>query len=123
MATVEITKDNLETTIENNDVVFLDFWAPWCAPCRTFGPVFESASDDHSDIVFGKINTEDQPELAGSFGITSIPTLIAFKEKIGVFSQPGALPPAALSELIGKIREVDMDEVRAHIAAEESKGQ
>lgn len=120
MATVEMTKDNFQDTIDGNDVVILDFWAEWCGPCRAFGPVFEQASENHQDIVFGKINTEEQPELAESFGVTSIPTLVVFKEKIGIFQQPGAMPPGAFGELIEKVREVDMDDVRKQIAEEKS---
>ena len=113
MATLKLTKDNFESTIEENDIVLLDFWAEWCGPCRMFGPVFEEASNTHSDIVFGKIDTEDQQELAGALGIMSIPTLMIFREGIGVFSQPGALPAAALENLIEQVRALDMNEVRA----------
>ena len=118
MATLTLTKDTFESTIEENDIVLLDFWAAWCGPCRMFGPVFEEASNTHSDIVFGKIDTEDQQELAGALGIMSIPTLMIFREGIGVFSQPGALPAAALENLIEQVRALDMDEVRAAVASQ-----
>jgi thioredoxin len=118
MATLTLTKDTFESTIEENDIVLLDFWAEWCGPCRMFGPVFEEASNTHSDIVFGKIDTEDQQELAGALGIMSIPTLMIFREGIGVFSQPGALPPAALENLIEQVRALDMNEVRAAVASQ-----
>jgi thioredoxin 1 len=118
MATLTLTKDTFESTIEENDIVLLDFWAEWCGPCRMFGPVFEEASNTHSDIVFGKIDTEDQQELAGALGIMSIPTLMIFREGIGVFSQPGALPAAALENLIEQVRALDMNEVRAAVASQ-----
>jgi thioredoxin len=118
MATVTLTKDNFETTIGENDIVLLDFWAEWCGPCRMFGPVFEEASQTNTDIVFAKIDTEDQQELAGAMGILSIPTLMIFREGIGVFSQPGALPAAALENLIAQVRALDMNEVRAAVASQ-----
>jgi thioredoxin 1 len=118
MATVTLTKDNFETTIGENDIVLLDFWAEWCGPCRMFGPVFEEASQTNTDIVFAKIDTEDQQELAGAMGIMSIPTLMIFREGIGVFSQPGALPAAALESLIAQVRALDMNEVRAAVATQ-----
>jgi thioredoxin 1 len=118
MATLTLTKDTFESTIEENDIVLLDFWAEWCGPCRMFGPVFEEASNTHADIVFGKIDTEDQQELAGALGIMSIPTLMIFREGIGVFSQPGALPAAALENLIEQVRALDMNEVRAAVEAQ-----
>ncbi len=116
MSTIEITKDTLEPTLSGEGIVLLDFWAAWCGPCRAFGPVFERAAETHQDLVFGKIDTEAQQELAAGFRITSIPTLMAFKDGIGVFSQAGALPAPALEDLIGKLRDLDMDEVRAKIA-------
>ena len=115
MAAIEITKDNFQSTIDDNDIVIVDFWASWCGPCKQFAPVFEAASELHQDIVFGKVNTEEQQELAGDFQIRSIPTLMIFREQIGVFMQPGALPPQSLEEVIGKVRELDMDYVRAEI--------
>ena len=120
MSTIEITKDNLEQTITEGGIVFLDFWAEWCGPCRQFGPVFEKASDEHTDIVFGKIDTEAQRELSAMFQITSIPTLMAFRDGIGVFAQAGALPSSALEQLIGGVRGLDMDDVRKQIAEQES---
>lgn len=116
MATQEITIDNLDSTIDNNDIVFLDFWAAWCGPCRMFGPVFEKAAETHSDIVFGKIDTEAQQELAAGFGIRSIPTLMAFRENILVFSQPGALNGSQLEQVIDAVKGLDMEDVRAKVA-------
>lgn len=115
MAAVDLTQDNFQSTIDDNDIVIVDFWATWCGPCKQFAPVFEAASEIHSDIVFGKVNTEEQQELSGDFQIRSIPTLMIFREQIGVFMQPGALPPQALEEVIGKVRELDMDYVRAEV--------
>lgn len=119
MATVNLTEDNFNETIDNNDIVIVDYWATWCAPCRAFGPVFEKASEKHEGIVFGKVNTEEQQALAAAFNIRSIPTLMVFKEKVLVFAQPGMLPGPVLDELIGKVRELDIDEVRAKIAEEQ----
>jgi thioredoxin 1 len=122
MATVNLTKDTFEDIITGNDIVLLDFWAPWCGPCKQFTPVFESISETHPDIVFAKVNTEDEQELGGYFKIRSIPTLMAFREQIIVFSQAGALPPAGLETVIEKISELDMDEVRRQVA-EQQKSQ
>ncbi len=119
MSTMEITKDTLAQTIEQNEIVLLDFWAAWCGPCRMFGPVFEQVSQAHEDIAFGKIDTEDQQELAGAFGITSIPTLMAFRDGIIVFSQPGALAAPQLEQLVEAVRGLDMDAVRAQLAEQE----
>jgi len=121
MPTIELTKDNLDSTIENNDIVLIDFWAEWCGPCKMFKPVFEAASDKYTDIVFCSCNTEQQQEVAGSFGIRSIPTLAIFREKILVFIQPGALPAATLDEIVEKVKELDMDEVRADIEKQKAE--
>ena len=115
MPTIELTKDNLDSTIESNDIVFIDFWAEWCGPCKMFKPVFEAASDKYTDIVFASCNTEEQKEVAGTFGIRSIPTLTVFREKVMIFMQPGALPAAAIDEIVEKVRTLDMDEVRADL--------
>ena len=116
MATIEITKDNFDGTIKDNDTVLIDFWASWCGPCKQFAPVFESMSEAHPGIVFAKINTEEQQELAGHFQIRSIPTLMIFRQQIIVFSQPGALPPAGLESVIEKVAALDMDDVRRQVA-------
>jgi thioredoxin 1 len=122
MPTTEITKETFNDTINNNDIVLVDWWAEWCGPCRSFAPVFEEASGKHPDIVFGKIDTETQPELSAMARITSIPTLMAFREGILIFSQPGALPASSLEELIGKVRELDMEQVHAALASENQPG-
>jgi thioredoxin 1 len=119
MATLDLTKDIFEQTVLNNDLVILDFWAPWCGPCQGFAPVYEEISEKYADVVFAKVNTEEEQELAGYFQIRSIPTLMVFREKIIIFSQPGALPGSALEEIITKAKTLDMDQIRAEIEAEE----
>ena len=121
MATENLTIDKLETTIEDNDIVLIDFWAEWCGPCKMFGPIFEKASEKHPDVAFTKCNTEGAQDLAGHFGIQSIPTLAIFREKILLFMQPGSLPEAALEDIITRIKELDMQEVHAKIAEESAK--
>lgn len=121
MATTDLTKENFAEVIEGNDLVIVDFWATWCGPCKSFAPVYEEVSGKHEDIVFAKVNTEEQQELAGHFQIRSIPTLMIFREQIVIFSQPGALPGSALEEIIGKARELDMDMVRQEIAKQQAQ--
>ena len=118
MPTIEATKDNFEELILNNDTVLVDFWAEWCGPCRMFAPVYEKLSEQHPDLVFAKVDTEAEPELAGYFQIRSIPTLMIFREKVILFSQPGALPEPVLTDVIGKVKTVDMEAVHAEIAAQ-----
>ena len=120
MASVEVTGKNFEKLINENGIVLLDFWASWCGPCKMFGPIFETSSEKHKDIVFGKVNTEEEQELAGAFGIRSIPTLMIFRDKILLFQQAGALPESALEEVIGKVRDLDMNMVRAEIEKEQA---
>jgi thioredoxin 1 len=117
MATQEISKENFEATVSKPGIVMLDWWAAWCGPCRAFAPVFEKASEKHQDIIFGKIDTDAQPELSGMFQIRSIPTLMIFRDGIMLFEQAGALPAPVLEELIGKVRALDMDQVRRDIEA------
>ena len=121
MATIELTKENFSATIENNDVVVVDFWAPWCGPCRMFAPTFEAVSEQHPKVVFAKLNTEDQQELAASFNIRSIPTLMVFREKVIIFTQAGMLPKAGFEQVVQKSLEVDMVKVHAEIAAQETQ--
>ena len=122
MATVAVTKENLDETLSDNEIVFLDFWADWCRPCHQFAPVFEQASDKHTDITFGKIDTEDQQELAGMAGIQSIPTLMLFRDGVLLFRQSGALPANALEQVIAQVRDLDMDKVRTDIEEQKKKG-
>lgn len=123
MATIELTMDTLNETIESNDIVLIDFWAEWCGPCRMFGPIFEKVSEKHANddlsIVFAKVDTEVEQELAAGFGIRSIPTLVAFRDQIGVFSQPGALPEESLESLISQIKALDMEAIREEIGEHE----
>jgi len=118
MATVNLTSEDFETTVLEPGIVLVDFWAEWCGPCKQFGPIFEEASNTNSDITFAKVDTEDQQALAGAAGITSIPTLMAFRDGVLVFSQPGALPAPALSQVIDAVRGLDMDDVHKQIAAQ-----
>ena len=119
MATVDVTQENFEQIIAGHDIVIVDFWAPWCGPCRGFAPVYEAASEKYPDVVFAKVNTEEQQALAGMFQIRSIPTLMVFREKIIVFAQPGALPAAALDQIVNGAKNLDMDRVRREVAQQQ----
>jgi thioredoxin 1 len=121
MATVELTKDNFEDVVTKNDLVIVDFWAPWCGPCRGFAPVYEAVSEKHPEVVFAKVNTEEEQELAGHFAIRSIPTLMVFREKVVLFSQAGALPGEGLESIITQAQALDMQQVHADIAAQEKE--
>ena len=120
MAVVELTKDTFEEVVTKNDFVIVDFWAPWCGPCRSFAPTYEKVSEDHADVVFAKVNTEEQQDIAGHFRIRSIPTLMVFREKIIIFSEAGALPESAFRELVKKAGELDMEEVRRQVSEQQS---
>ena len=117
MATIELTKDTFEKTVTENPMVIIDFWAPWCGPCKGFAPIYEKAADAHPDVVFAKVNTDEQQELAGSFGIRSIPTLMVFREKVILFQQAGALPGTALEQMITQAKALDMAKVHQEIAS------
>lgn len=121
MAVVELTKDNFEEVVTNNAFVIVDFWAPWCGPCRSFAPTYEKVSEDHPDVVFAKVNTEEEQDIAGHFQIRSIPTLMIFRDKIIIFSEAGALPESGFRELVGKAGELDMDEVRRQVAEQSTE--
>ena len=121
MATIDVTKENFEDIVTKNNLVILDFWASWCGPCKAFAPTFESASEKYPDVVFGKINTEEQQELAGQFQIRSIPNVLLFREQIVLFSQPGAMPAAGIDSVIEQAKALDMDKVRAEIAEAEAQ--
>lgn len=118
MATIKLTADNFKDTISNNDIVIIDFWAEWCGPCRSFAPAFEAASEKYPEIAFAKVNTEEERELAAGFNIRSIPTLMVFRDQVILYAEAGALPAAALDQLVEQVKTLDMDQVRAEIAAE-----
>ncbi len=121
MASINVGEKEFETLITESPIVFVDFWAEWCGPCKMFGPIFEAASEKHPDVVFAKVDTEAEQALAGAAGITSIPTLMAFRDGILLFRQPGALPAASLEELIGAIKAADMEEIKKEVAAQEAE--
>jgi thioredoxin 1 len=122
MAVVQLTEADFESTVSSHPFVVVDFWAPWCGPCRSFAPVFEKVSEDHDNIVFAKVNTEDEQQIASHFQIRSIPTLMIFRDQVIIFSQPGALPESSFRELLAKAGDLDMDEVRAQIAGDQPDG-
>lgn len=121
MATIELNSDNFESVVTDNPMVVVDFWAPWCGPCRGFAPVFEKASDAHADVVFAKVNTDEQQELAGAFNIRSIPTLLVLREQVVLFQEPGALPASALEQVLAQAKALDMEKVKQEVAAAQGK--
>lgn len=123
MSTVDLNLGNFEQTVLGHEIVVVDFWAPWCDPCRTFGPVFDAASEQHTDVVFGKVNTDDERELAQAFDVQSIPMLMVFREQVLVFAQPGALPSPMLEELLSQVKALDMEDVRRQIAEADVEGE
>jgi len=123
MATVELTKDNFEATVNGNSIVIIDFWAPWCGPCRGFAPIYEQASESHADVVFAKVNTDEEQELGAAFNIRSIPTLMVFRENVILFQQAGALPASALEQVVAQAKSIDMAKVHAEIAQQQADPQ
>lgn len=120
MATVSLTKETFDQTVDGNEIVLIDFWADWCGPCKSFGPIYEKVSENHDDIVFAKVDTDAEQELAQAFGIRSIPTVAAIKDGVVVFSQPGALPESSVEDLVGQVRDLDMEQVRSQMASQEA---